>query len=235
MENKKNPKLNLEKKRTIFFQFGMIIALIIVLYSFDFKTDLNSVDEMKIENIDEIEEAPPISIMQIKKPQAPIPKIKKIELEKIILVDDEIEDSNLEIIDSEANLDEEITFNSIDEMDEEIDDSTPFIVVEEMPIYNPKRNLTYQEGLEDLHASLNRVVKYPAIAQESNIQGKVFLKFVVTRTGDIQNISVLRGVDPVLNNEAIRALKKMGKFQPGMQRGKPVNVWFTCFINFILQ
>ena len=78
-------------------------------------------------------------------------------------------------------------------------------------------------------------VKYPVIAQENGIQGKVYVTFVVSKTGKVTNASIARGVDPSLDKEALRVVNALPAWKPGKQRGKPVNVSYTVPINFVLQ
>ena len=78
-------------------------------------------------------------------------------------------------------------------------------------------------------------VKDPMIAQENNIQGKVFVQFVIEKDGSVSDVKVARSVDPSLDKEAIRVVKAMPKWKPGKQRGKPVRVSYTVPINFQLQ
>jgi len=82
---------------------------------------------------------------------------------------------------------------------------------------------------------MQKMVKYPMVAQESNIQGKVFVKFLVTAEGTISNIQVIRKVDPLLDKEVVRVVQNLPKFKPGKQFNKKVPVWFSGYINFVLQ
>lgn len=82
---------------------------------------------------------------------------------------------------------------------------------------------------------MQRMVRYPIAAQESCIQGKVFVKFVVTPEGEISNIQVIRKVDPLLDEEVIRVVQNLPEFKPGKQFNKKVPVWFSGYINFVLQ
>lgn len=78
-------------------------------------------------------------------------------------------------------------------------------------------------------------IKYPAIAQENGIQGRVTVQFVVTKTGSIGQVRVVRGKDPELDKEAVRVVKTLPKFTPGKMNGHAVNVWYTLPITFRLQ
>lgn len=78
-------------------------------------------------------------------------------------------------------------------------------------------------------------IKYPAVAQENGIQGRVTVQFVVTKNGTVGQVKVVRGKDPDLDKEAIRVVKSLPKFTPGKMNGHPVNVWYTLPITFRLQ
>lgn len=109
----------------------------------------------------------------------------------------------------------------------EQEDKTTFTVVEKMP--------EYPGGSEALFKFLKENIKYPVKAQELGIQGKVFVQFVVNTDGAIDEVKILRGVNPALDAEAIRIVKAMPKWTPGMQKGKNVRVNYTLPINFRLQ
>jgi len=105
--------------------------------------------------------------------------------------------------------------------------SAPYAVVEQMPEF-PGGDLALRKYLANS-------VKYPVVAPENGIQGKVFVSFVVDRDGGISNVKVARGIDESLDKEAMRVVKSMPKWIPGKQNGQPVRVSFTVPINFVLQ
>ena len=109
------------------------------------------------------------------------------------------------------------------------EDSTqaPYTIVEQMP--------EYPGGEAALRKYLSTNVKYPQIATENGIQGKVYINFVVDRNGGISNVKVARGVDSSLDKEAIRVVKAMPKWIPGKQNGETVRVSYTVPINFVLN
>ncbi len=78
-------------------------------------------------------------------------------------------------------------------------------------------------------------IKYPAVAQENGIQGRVTVQFVVTKNGTVGQVKVVRGKDPDLDKEAVRVVKSLPKFTPGKMNGHPVNVWYALPIPFKLQ
>lgn len=118
----------------------------------------------------------------------------------------------------------------IEQVQEEIQEEAPqevFVVVEEMP--------SFPGGDVELFKFIYDNIKYPELAKENNIQGKVILRFCVTYKGKVDQVSIVRGVDPSLDNEAIRVIKMLPLWKPGKQGGKPVNVWYSVPINFQLK
>ncbi len=106
-------------------------------------------------------------------------------------------------------------------------DEEPFVVVEEMP--------QYQGGEVALLQFVSENTRYPEAAKAQNIQGRVIVRFTVTREGNVANISVLKGVDPLLDAEAVRVVSLLKGFEPGKQGGKPVPVWYMVPITFTLK
>ncbi|WP_421919651.1 energy transducer TonB [Marinifilum sp.] len=234
MEVKKNPRYDLEKKRGIFLQIGFLLSFLIVLAAFEYRSQVTYSDELAIDIIDEIEEMVPVTVQDKPKPKEQ-PKIKLMELSELLLTEDDEEIEDLEIEDSELSEDDDYDIRDVAEDDELVDESIPYVKVEQMPIFNPKKNKTYEQGQRDLFITMQKMTRYPILAQENGIQGKVYVRFVVTRTGEISNIEVVRSADPSLDEEAIRVVRSLPKFKPGMQRNKPVNVWFSGYISFVLQ
>ncbi len=118
----------------------------------------------------------------------------------------------------------------VEDLQEVVDtlkDEPVFFIVEEMPEY-PGGELAIRQYLASN-------VKYPVKAMEREIEGRVYVQFVITVDGDVTGVKIARGVDPELNKEAIRVIKAMPKWTPGKQRGKPVAVAYTIPINFVLQ
>ena len=107
------------------------------------------------------------------------------------------------------------------------EDNTVFEVVEQKP--------QFPGGEAALLKYIAEHIRYPAMAQENNIQGRVVVKFVVTKTGSVGDVQVVRSKDKDLDKEAIRVVKSLPKFTPGKNNGHPVNVWYTLPINFKLQ
>jgi protein TonB len=217
MEPKKNPEVNLERKRGLFLQIGLVIALLVVLGAFEYKTYEKIAYNLGALNLDDLEEEIiPITKQELKPPPPPPPPPEIIE---IVEDDVEIEDE-IEIEDTESDEDEEIEI--IEEDDDEF-----FMVVENMPIF-PGGDLGLMKYIQ-------KHVKYPAIAKEYNITGKVYVSFIVDKSGSVTNVKIVRGVDKNLDAEAVRVVKSLPKYKPGKQRGKAVRVMFTIPINFTLN
>lgn len=114
-----------------------------------------------------------------------------------------------------------------EEVQEDVDEAEPFVVVEEMPMF--------PGGEAALLAYIAEHTQYPEVAKENNIQGKVIVRFCVTSKGGVDKVSILKGVDPELDKEAIRVVGTLPAFKPGKQGGKPVPVWYMVPINFTLK
>jgi len=130
-------------------------------------------------------------------------------------------------------MDEDVTavIEIIEEVREEIAEEEPepepFIIVEEMPMF--------PGGDAELLAYINANIVYPEIAKENNIQGRVIIRFCVTSKGTVSQVTVFQGVDPELDAEAVRVVNTLPAFTPGRQGGKPVPVWYTVPITFVLK
>lgn len=115
----------------------------------------------------------------------------------------------------------------VEEKKAPVDDNKVFDVVEQNPVF--------PGGEAALLKYVAEHIRYPAMAQENNIQGRVVVQFVVTKTGSVGQVKVVRSKDPDLDREAVRVVKSLPKFTPGKMNGHAVNVWYTLPINFKLQ
>ncbi|MCT4615908.1 MAG: TonB family protein [Marinifilaceae bacterium] len=227
MEVKKSPKADLERRKFTFLLIGFALTLSAVLFAFEWKVDSAKADELVVEQeVEADEEIIPITRQQpVKPPPPPPPAPKLADVINLVENDEEIEEE-LEIEDSEADQDEEVEVQVYEEAEEE-DEAQVFVIVENMP--------EFPGGQSALGRWIAKSIRYPVIAQENGITGKVYVNFVINRSGKVENVKVLRGVDPSLDKEAIRVINSMPKWKPGMQRGKPVKVSYTVPINFQLQ
>ncbi|WP_300302165.1 energy transducer TonB [uncultured Muribaculum sp.] len=108
-----------------------------------------------------------------------------------------------------------------------VEENKVFTAVEQMP--------QFPGGEAELMKYIQKNLKYPPVAMENNIQGRVVVQFVVTKTGKIGEVKVARGKDPDLDKEAVRVVKSLPDFIPGKMNGQSVNVWYTLPITFKLQ
>ena len=235
---KKRKSADLEKKKSLFFEIGLAIALLLVLIAFKWRVPINDTYEIiNPQELTELEEIVPITRQEPKRPKIKPPV--KIRLQDIITIvdNDEEDDPNLEIEDDEITQDSEIEIRptKVEYEKEEVDETQIFVVVEEMPIFRPDICKNMTEGNMELNRHIQKSIRYPVIAQENGITGRVFVRFVVGRNGKVKNIEILRGVDPSLDKEAIRVIKILPDFAPGKQRGVPVQVTYSTAINFVLQ
>lgn len=229
MELKKSPKADLENKKSLFMQIGLVVSLAICLYGFESTDRVARVDSLGTTEGPVVEEEIiPITRQDQPPPPPPPPPPKVVDM--LVIVDDntDIKDE-LEIEDTEVDDKTAITAvmqvsNAKEEVEEE---AQVFYIVEEMP--------EFPGGDAALKAYLAQSVKYPTIAQENGIQGKVYVSFVVGKDGSITNAKIARSVDPSLDKEALRVVNSLPKWKPGKQGGKPVRVSYTVPINFVLQ
>lgn len=227
MEIKKSPKADLEGKKGLFFEIGLALALAVLLFAFEWKSSAGEVSTFQTVPEEQVEEEIiPITQQMLKPPPPPPPAPKLTDLMEIV-DDASTIDEDLEILDAEDDSENKPVENPSDfgeYGDEDTGDDDIFQIVEDVP--------TFPFG--DVSKWIAKNVKYPQIAAENNIQGKVFMNFVIEKDGSITDVKVLRGVDPALDKEAIRVIKSMPKWKPGKQRGKPVRVSFNLPITFTL-
>ena len=226
MELKKNPKADLERWRTVFLNIGLVISLGAVLLAFSVTQKKSAVDELqRVEDVDFEDEDIPVTRQEQPPEVKPPPPQQTIEVLNIVDDETEIEDE-FEMDDAEADENTQVEIVEIQEEEEE-EEPEIFFIVETMP--------EFPGGELGLRKYIATHVKYPNIARENGIEGKVYVRFCVTSKGTVEKVSIARGVDPILDKEALRVVKALPKWKPGEQRGKKVNVWYTVPINFQLQ
>jgi protein TonB len=229
MKLKKSKKADLEEKKNLFFLLGLVVSLGITLLAFEWTSKPSRASSLgTMESINVEEEIIPITREQEIKPPPPPPPPKVVEVLNIVEDDVEIEDE-LELEDSEADNETVIDVQPIlaTQEEEEVAEDKIFIVVEDPA--------EFPGGDRGLYNYINKNVKYPIIAQENGIQGKVYVKFVVNESGKVGGAEILRPVDQSLDKEALRVISSLPNFRPGRQRGRAVKVFYNAVINFQLQ
>jgi len=237
MQPKKRQSADLEKKKSLFFEIGLLAALLIIFIAFEWKVRINETETIVApQELADLEEIVPITRQQPKVPKKLPPAKIKIQEVITIIDNDSEEEANLEIQEEEISQETEFNIRPTEVVYEKevVDEEEIFVVVEEMPIFRPDICKTMQEGNIELNRHIQKSIKYPIIAQENGITGRVFVRFIVGKNGKVKNVEVLRGVDPSLDREAVRVIKDLPAFAPGKQRGIPVQVTYSASINFTL-
>lgn len=231
MEIKKSDKANLENRKLLFRELGLIVALVIVLAAFEWKSTekAESVIEEETAQVVEVEQVPITTETPPPPPEAPkVPQLSDM----IEVVDDDIVvDTDLFIsLEDDADMGVEI-MDYVAEVYEEtiIEEAIPYDALKERPLFNGK------DARKEFPAWVYKNLVYPQIAQENGISGRVFIQFTVEKDGSISNIKVLRGVDPSLDQAAVDVIAKSPKWTPGKQRDKAVRVSFSFPIVFTLR
>lgn len=225
MELKKSPKANLEDKRFTYLLMGLVFVLSVCYVALEWTE--KEVTKYEVADMDFlIEEEIEIQQTTQETPPPPPPPVVQ-EVEVLNVVEDDVETEEIEI-NTEDNKDVEVIIQApVEVVEEEEEEEVVFVVVEDMP--------EFPGGPQALMKYLGESIKYPLIAQENGIQGRVICQFVVNKDGSIVDVEVVRSVDPSLDKEAIRVVKAMPKWKPGQQRGKAVRVKYTLPVSFRLQ
>jgi len=228
MELKKNPKADLEKRRGLYLEIGLVVILAATLVAFEVKSyDSEEETAFQREVVEEVEE----QIIQtdiVEPPPPPPPEV--IEVTTLInVVDDEQEIKNDLVVNAEVTEETKNVDIVPVKVEEEVEvaEEPIFTVVESEP--------EFPGGMEALYKYLAQNIKYPQLARENGITGKVYVTFVVEKDGSIANPRILRDIGGGCGAEAIRVVKAMPKWSPGKQRGKAVRVQFNLPVNFNLK
>jgi len=187
--------------------------------------------EIKMENLDQPNDQvapppppppPPADVVQQQKyvPPVVVDSIKPEDMHQLMTADQaNVEVKNADVVEVVQEVKEEVQEAEAEEV--------PFVVVEEMPMF--------PGGDAELLKFIGEHTNYPEVAKENNIQGRVIVRFCVTAKGGVSQVSVLKGVDPELDAEAMRVVTTLPPFKPGKQGGKPVPVWYMVPITFTLK
>lgn len=220
MESKKTPKADLNNKRSLFFQIGMIASLGLMLTAFNWaqrEGGAGDLGQLLIEEPVEVE-VPQTEQKVQPPPPPPPPQLEVVEDDELVEEDD--------IQSTEVNQDTKIDIPVI-EPEEGPAEPEIFTIVEEMP--------SFPGGDQALLEYMAKNTKYPPLARENGLQGIVVVTFVVDEKGNINNVQVLRGIGGGCDEEAIRVVKTMPAWKPGKQRGMPVRVQYNLPFRFTLR
>ena len=243
MEKKKHPHADLEKKRFVLFQVGLVVAMSVSLLAFEWTTSTQSSFaeiDWTPEDIIEIEDVP---ITRARPPE--IPKEKKVEKKKSQTIVPVV--TVVEFTDPLPEVDVDLD----DLFDPDLDnppsggdagpvETVPFLIVENMPCFCECADLATEDKRQDCSEKVRRKylennTKYPWDARQNKKEGKVYVSFVIDANGQMQDVQLANKVHHSLDMEALRVVSNMPCYSPGKQRGKKVPVRFTMPINFRLQ
>jgi len=227
METKKSVRADLEPKKSIFLQIGIVVALGLTLAAFEWESPVKQIvvtdkwetvgEDLFIKN----------TVIVDKKPA---PKPVSIPVINIVKNDDPVGDPfDFDMgIKPEDEIPVYVPPVSVELEDENsLPDDTPFVSVQIMP--------EYPGGIGALKAFLASNIDFPVTAARSGFEGTVYVYFVVERDGTVSNIKTLRGINDECNEEAERVIGLLPKWTPGIQQGKTVRVSFTIPVSFKLQ
>ena len=226
MQLKKSQKASLEDKKVVYVLMGFVFVLSLCYVALEWtekEVTKYEVADMEFTFEEEVEIQ---QTTQETTPPPPPPPVQEVEVLNVVA--DDVETESIEI-NTEDDKDVEVVIAApVEAPVEEEEEEVVFVVVETMP--------EFPGGQQALFKYLSENVKYPVIAQENGIQGRVICQFVVNKDGSIVDVEVVRsGGDASLDKEAVRVIKSMPKWKPGKQRGKAVRVKYTVPVNFRLQ
>ncbi|MEX0987027.1 MAG: energy transducer TonB [Bacteroidales bacterium] len=226
MKPKKSKTADLENKKSIFLQVGLVVALSIILIGFEWTSKPNLDDDTEMVREIDFEDEMIVTRREPPKEQ-PKPETPPV-AEVLDIVEDDVEIDDFDF-DMEVDENTQYDFTMADDDEEQIDEEQIFFIVEDMPTFNGGDPAI--EFRKYIAANLD----YPEIAAENGISGRVIVQFAVNSSGRVVDAKIMRSVDPELDKEAIRVVMSSPSWTPGKQRGKAVKVLFTFPINFVLQ
>lgn len=220
---KKYKSANLGYYGKLFLNLGLVLSLSVIVFAFEYKTfDETSQVDMAA-NTDEFED-----LMEIPPTEQPPPPPPPVQQPEIIEVPDEEEieeeiEVDLDVEVTEETVIEEVVFEEAPE--EEVADEI-FTIVEDQP--------TPEGGMGAFYEYVRKNLKYPSQARRMNIEGKVFVQFVIEKDGSITDVQAVKGIGAGCDEEAVRVIENSPKWNPGKQRGRPVKVRMILPITFKL-
>ncbi len=229
MEAKKTPKADLEKRRGLYLEIGLVVILALALVAFNIKSYDKEVKEVNTRVAQSEIDAEVLNTPPEELPPPPPPEQEIVATDLKVVENDEqpINEVGLINADDNANKAQE-TFVKVEvKEEEEVVEEEVFLVVEDDP--------EFPGGLSALSQYLASNIKYPQLAKENNITGKVFVSFVVEKDGSVGQVKILRDIGGGCGAEAVRVVKAMPKWKPGKQRGKPVRTQFNLPVDFSLN
>lgn len=230
MKSKKSPKSDLERKRGLFLEVGLLLALAICLVAFEWPSSNSEYQDLGSLSADtEFEEEIDNTFVKPPPPPEEQPEEENINPEELNIKDNDEEVDN---IDWDSEEDEWVD-PIIIEKDEDVE--IPEEKTEPIPISKIKDKPTFPGGDAGMMKFISKTYVYPPIPKENEIDGTVFVQFVVDAGGNVTNVSIYRGIDKYLDEEALRIVRLFPKWKPGTLGGSPVPVTIVLPITFKLE
>ncbi|MGB1089219.1 MAG: energy transducer TonB [Schleiferiaceae bacterium] len=235
MKTRKTIKADAENKKSLFLLIGLTASLAMTLFFLELKSYESGPGDLGTMSYDDEDE---IAIITNRTPPPPPPPPPPAPPEVIQIVEDDLEIEEVEFESTET--DESEVIEIVEEVPEEEDEIFNFAVVENKPIYPGCENLATEDEKfmcfnQEIMKHIGKNFDFPELARQMGIQGKVYVNFVIEKNGKVSNVTIARGVDKLIDDEAIRVIKLLPKFTPAKQRGKPVRMQYTVPINARLQ
>lgn len=231
MELKKNESHDLENKRPLFFNIGLVVALSATIVAFNWKGERPKID-ISVPD-DEFEVLYDIPATKIPPPEAPKPLVERAkpannDQAPIIIESNAINDLVNEVI-IDQDFDDPIgdLVGDVGEIPEEVVDNVPFDIVEDMP--------AFPGGISAFYKYVGDNMSYPSMARRMAVDGKVYVQFIIDRDGSITDVKAVKGIGAGCDEEAVRVLENSPKWAPGKQRGRAVRVRMILPITFKLS
>ncbi|MDF0708011.1 energy transducer TonB [Flagellimonas okinawensis] len=238
MEPKKNPNLEVKRNSLLYFFVGMTLVLLMAYLALEWKSydPISDWDTGQMDPRTLLEEEPPITFHKL--PDPPKPQVQTPPVIDVVEDEEDVIEDVIKSSDSDQNT-EIAPIESIEVEEEEIPDEVPFILIEDAPIFPGCENEKTEKGKracfqEQMLKHIRKNFRYPEMAQEMGLEGRVSVIFTVQKDGSVGDIR-LRGPHESLEKEAARIISKLPKFQPGKQRGTPVKVPYSIPITFKLN
>ncbi|WP_323788619.1 energy transducer TonB [Psychroserpens sp.] len=242
MQVKKNPEIEVGRNSSLYFAVGLNLMLLITYLMFEHKTyesDIITRDIVQVDNF--VEEDIPLVNLDVPPPPPPPPPA--LVPDDIKVVEDEIEIEETIIESSEIGQSDAIeeyvaNVDDVDVEDVEEDIEVPFAVIENVPVFPGCEGGNRQDQIDcfqrKMQEHVNKNFNYPERALELDMQGKVYVLFVIDNTGRVSKIKS-RGPDRILEKEAERIISILPKMTPGKQRGRAVSMPYSIPIHFKIR
>jgi len=233
---KKNPKVDLSKNSTTYFLIGLVLVLFLTRRAIELRTYESEIKLDYLSIQDDDEEEIPVTDLKTPPPPPPPPPPAAPQVIEVLEDEEEVEETVIESTETDQEEIVEVEQVIIEEEDEDLE--VPFAVIEDIPIFPGCENIAKKKQRDCFQEQINKHIvknfRYPEIAQEMGIQGRVFVSFLIDVKGNVVGVQT-RGPDKNLEKEAQRIIEKLPKMIPGKQRGKPVRVPYSIPITFRLQ